>query len=84
MCFQLIAVDYERLALQSLFTFILLGNGPFELVSLSWVLAIAFSWPLILMPIQELVKSSDKREFIRFQKRSKLEFNTKLGCYSPV
>jgi hypothetical protein len=41
-------------------------------------------WIIVVVGVQELTKHSDKEEFIRFQKRSKLQFNTKLGCYSPV
>ncbi|KAI3652468.1 hypothetical protein MP228_002793 [Amoeboaphelidium protococcarum] len=32
----------------------------------------------------ELIKKMDRSEYSRFQRRRKLEFNTKLGCYSPV
>jgi hypothetical protein len=59
-------------------------EGKKSLQQLGWIFGLAFGWPFILIAIQELVKSKEKKEFIRFQKRSKLEFNTKLGCYSPV
>ncbi|RUS33312.1 hypothetical protein BC938DRAFT_472133 [Jimgerdemannia flammicorona] len=43
-----------------------------------------FVWPVIFLPVQELVKMHDNKEYTRFQKRSKLEFNTKLGMHSPL
>jgi hypothetical protein len=39
--------------------------------------------PLIII-INELVKKHGRAEWIRFQKRTKLEFNTKLGMHSPL
>ncbi|CAG8501772.1 10188_t:CDS:2 [Diversispora eburnea] len=48
----------------------------------------AFVWYLvpilIFIPIQELVKMHDMKHYTKFQKRSKLLFNTKLGMHSPV
>lgn len=73
-----------RLLLQAGFSALFLLGGPFPLASLSWIIAVALVWPAVLVGVQEAVKRKDKKEFTRFQKRSKLEFNTKLGCYSPV
>jgi hypothetical protein len=58
--------------------FLLLKNLPY------YIYLIGFISPILFIPIQELVKMHDKKEYIRFQKRSKLEFNTKLGMHSPV
>jgi magnesium-transporting ATPase (P-type) len=55
-----------------------------SLAGVEWVLAIVFGMLIPIVGAHEVVKSMDKKEFTRFQKRSKLEFNTKLGCYSPV
>ncbi|PVV00571.1 hypothetical protein BB560_005043 [Smittium megazygosporum] len=44
-----------------------------------------FALPVILlMPVQELCKADDRNKYARFQKISKLEFNTKLGLHSPL
>jgi hypothetical protein len=65
--------------LQFCFCAVSLAHGPFELSKIPWfVYFIAFSWPIVLMPVQELVKMHDNKEFTRFQKRSKLEFSTKV------
>ncbi|RKP19463.1 hypothetical protein ROZALSC1DRAFT_13962, partial [Rozella allomycis CSF55] len=47
-----------------------------------WILV--FIWPFIDLLWNEFVKRWDKDSWTRFQKRSKLEFNTKLGMHSPV
>jgi hypothetical protein len=55
------------------------------LTDVPWfVYIIALCCPLVFIPVQEGVKMHDKRVFARMQKRAKLEFNTKLGQYSPV
>jgi hypothetical protein len=69
---------------QALFCGLSLLHGPFALSSLGWVYGLAFAWLVVVLAAQELAKAHDRKEFERFQKRSKLEFNTKLGCYSPV
>ncbi|KAJ3045042.1 hypothetical protein HK097_001311 [Rhizophlyctis rosea] len=44
-----------------------------------WVWFVAFVvGPVILVPVHEVVKVWDREEWKKFQKRSKLEFNTKL------
>ncbi|KAJ1549648.1 hypothetical protein HK405_006518 [Cladochytrium tenue] len=40
--------------------------------------------PAIQPPVHELVKLDDKKSWLRFQKFSKLQFNTKLGMHSPL
>jgi hypothetical protein len=63
-----------------------MANSDLGLSSLSWWLYIVslIGGPLIVLPIQEMAKMHDTQEWTRFQKRSKLEFNTKLGMHSPV
>lgn len=65
-------------------TIISASIGRQKMMSISWIFGIIFGCLVPIILINELVKSSDKKEFKRFQKRIKLEFNTKLGCYSPV
>jgi hypothetical protein len=59
-------------------------DAGIRIASLSWVFALVFVGPLLVAAFQEYGKSKDRKQVLRFQKRSKLEFNTKLGCYSPV
>ncbi|GBB83760.1 hypothetical protein RclHR1_10430003 [Rhizophagus clarus] len=74
------------LLLQIVFTTISLILDPFLLFKNLpyYIYIIGFILPILFIPIQELVKMHDKKEYVRFQKRSKLEFNTKLGMHSPV
>lgn len=66
-------------ALQFCFCAVSLHSGPYRLDSVPWfVYLLGFAWPIVLVPIQELVKMHDNKEFTRFQKRSKLEFSTKV------
>jgi len=41
-------------------------------------------WPIITIPAHEFAKKLDRKEYTRSQKRTKLEFNTKLGMHSPL
>lgn len=68
---------------QLIYTLLKLYNETDRIVSYS-CLILFFVSPLIFVPIQELVKWRDLKFFIRFQKLSKLQFNTKLGLHSPV
>ncbi|KAI8342242.1 hypothetical protein BD560DRAFT_339084, partial [Blakeslea trispora] len=80
-----IGAFFAVIALQFCFCAVSLSNGPFELPGIPWfVYFLGFAWPIILVPAQELVKMHDNKEFTRFQKRSKLEFSTKLGMHSPL
>ncbi|KAI9484564.1 hypothetical protein BDB00DRAFT_854740 [Zychaea mexicana] len=73
------------IALQFVFCAVSLVHGPFQLASIPWyVYFLGLIWPVIAVPVQELVKMHDDKEFTRFQKRSKLEFSTKLGMHSPL
>jgi hypothetical protein len=59
-----------------------LKDNPIELSKIPWfIYSIGFGWPIVLIPAQELVKMHDNKEFTRFQKRSKLEFSTKVRNY---
>ena len=49
-----------------------------------WIHIVCFVGVFINIPIQELVKADDRKKWILFQKRTKLEFNTKLGMHSPL
>jgi hypothetical protein len=71
--------------LQFCFCAVSLSHGPFTLISIPWyTYFLGFIFPLVLVPVQEVVKLHDEKEFTRFQKRSKLEFSTKLGMHSPL
>ncbi|RKO99118.1 hypothetical protein CXG81DRAFT_20758 [Caulochytrium protostelioides] len=48
----------------------------------AWFLAALL--PLVSLPLHEWAKHLDGERWTRFQKRSKLEFNTKLGMHSPI
>ncbi|KAF9156424.1 hypothetical protein BG015_005393 [Linnemannia schmuckeri] len=73
------------LALQFVFCAVSLFRGPHKVKDVPWWLfVISFLWPILFMPIQEIVKARDLKECIRAQKLAKLEFNTKLGMHSPL
>jgi hypothetical protein len=69
-----------------IFTTISLVIGPLSLLKNIpyYIYLVGLLSPIFFIPIQEFVKMHDKKEYVRFQKRSKLEFNTKLGMHSPV
>ncbi|KAL9541791.1 hypothetical protein PS6_010137 [Mucor atramentarius] len=74
-----IGAFFLSIVLQLCFCAVSLAHGPFELSKIPWfVYFLGFAWPIVLIPVQELVKMHDNKEFTRFQKRSKLEFSTKL------
>jgi magnesium-transporting ATPase (P-type) len=55
------------------------------LILVPWWIHLASVVPVLLIVIvNELVKRHGRQEWIRFQKRTKLEFNTKLGMHSPL
>ncbi|KAJ3189439.1 hypothetical protein HDU85_003069 [Gaertneriomyces sp. JEL0708] len=75
------AMAVACLALQFVFTGVSLGpHGPYNLSMLPWWLYLVslVPGPALTLAIQEIVKVHDRREWDRSQKRSKLEFNTKL------
>ncbi|XP_071964602.1 transmembrane protein 94-like isoform X2 [Antedon mediterranea] len=47
----------------------------------TWLIALL--WPLILLPLCEAAKYHDIQVFEKWQKRTKLQFGTKLGMNSP-
>jgi hypothetical protein len=68
------------IALQFAFCAVSLAKGPFSIRTLPWyVYFLGFAFVLVIIPAQELVKLHDMKEFTRFQKRSKLEFSTKVS-----
>nr|XP_006816343.1 PREDICTED: uncharacterized protein KIAA0195-like [Saccoglossus kowalevskii] len=71
-CFDMIIWDSTQLH----YEFSLL-DAPLE----AWLLGIL--WPLLLIPICEIVKLYEVRLHVRYQKRAKLQFGTKLGMNSP-
>ncbi|EIE87632.1 hypothetical protein RO3G_12343 [Rhizopus delemar RA 99-880] len=80
-----IGAFFISIILQFCFCAVSLAHGPFELSRFPWfIYFLGFAWPIVLIPVQELVKMHDNKEFTRFQKRSKLEFSTKLGMHSPL
>ncbi|KAF9330506.1 hypothetical protein BG006_006536 [Podila minutissima] len=73
------------LVLQFVFCVISLFRGPYRVQDLPWWLfVVSFLWPVVFLPVQELVKARDLKECVRAQKLAKLEFNTKLGMHSPL
>ncbi|KAJ1974141.1 hypothetical protein H4R35_003757 [Dimargaris xerosporica] len=74
-------------AVQTVFAAVTLAPGPSGFMErLPWyyfIIALAGPW-LFVVPVQELTKWHDRRQYDLFQKRSKLEFNTKLGLHSPI
>ncbi|KAJ1985953.1 hypothetical protein H4R33_003651 [Dimargaris cristalligena] len=63
-----------------------MASGPPNLMDrLPWYYyAVTLVAPVFFVPFQELIKWHDKKHVVLFQKRSKLEFNTKLGLHSPI
>ncbi|KAI0233554.1 hypothetical protein L0F63_002662 [Massospora cicadina] len=75
--------------LQCVYTLAFLLASPFTLAAClsalpRWFFPLGLASLLLLLPLQELVRWHDRVSFSQFQKRSKLEFNTKLGLHSPV
>ena len=55
-----------------------------RLSSVPWyVWVIGFTWPFLLLPVQELLKYWDKKALVKLQRHLRLEFETKLGMNSP-
>nr|XP_053634314.1 transmembrane protein 94-like [Cherax quadricarinatus] len=49
----------------------------------AWLWLMAFIWPFVLIPLNEVIKRREIRVNVRYQKRARLEFGTKLGMNSP-
>lgn len=76
---------HHSLVLQFAFCVISLFRGPHRVQDVPWWLfVLSFLWPVVFLPVQELVKARDLKECVRAQKLAKLEFNTKLGMHSPL
>jgi hypothetical protein len=78
-------MSFLTIALQICFMAISI-SGDFSYVSCLpwWIHLVSLFGVFINVPIQELVKADDRKKWILFQKRTKLEFNTKLGMHSPL
>jgi hypothetical protein len=75
----------DSLCLQAIFFAISNRNGPNSLLHLPWwIFLIALLPAPLVVVVQEGMKVHDIQEWDRFQKRTKLQFNTKLGMHSPV
>lgn len=48
-----------------------------------WAFVVMICWPAAIVGIDELVKSCDRKKYRHAQKFWRLEFNTRLGRYSP-
>jgi 1,4-dihydroxy-2-naphthoate octaprenyltransferase len=73
------------LALQVVFFALSVFSLNISLSQVSWwVYVFSLTAPLAIITVSELIKSHDKEEWQKFQKRSKLEFSTKLGMHSPL
>lgn len=61
------------------------SNVQSFLSAISWYLytCALLVYPIILVGVDEFLKRKERRWFIRFQKELKLDFETKLGKYSP-
>ncbi|KAJ3415516.1 hypothetical protein HDV05_004718 [Chytridiales sp. JEL 0842] len=71
--------------LQVSFSAVSLRGCPYYLSDLPWYIYFVAAFVVaIIIPIQELVKAHDRKEWDRFQKFAKLQFNTKLGMHSPL
>lgn len=77
--------NQNSLGLQFVFCVISLFRGPHRVGDVPWWLfVLSFLWPVVFLPVQEVVKTRDAKECVRAQKLAKLEFNTKLGMHSPL
>lgn len=60
------------------------ADSEFLLDSLSWsFIIVVILWPVCVTLLEELLKKKQKLWFTRFQKQLRLEFDTRLGQYSP-
>lgn len=48
-----------------------------------WSYIWAFSWGIVLLGLNELLRFQEIKINIRYQKRARLDFGTKLGMNSP-
>ncbi|KAI9596057.1 hypothetical protein BDF19DRAFT_439502 [Syncephalis fuscata] len=77
---------------QGIYTYVTMSATPpsgatdsYSFLDLPWyIYFMVFAWPIVFMPVQELVKWRECVHYTQLQKRRKLEFNTKLGMHSPV
>ena len=69
------SIDVHRLELTVI-------SGPSSVPVSVW--CIGFIWPIIIIPLLEILKYVDKRKFFAVQTLLRLQFGTKLGMHSPV
>jgi hypothetical protein len=75
-----VGASIAAIVLQFTFSAASIGITGYSMNRIPWyVYLLCLSWPFVFLPIQELVKAHDSKEYARFQKRSRLEFSTKLG-----
>lgn len=74
----------SSISLQILFFYVSIGNTAYLSQVPYWIYLSALGVLLLTCVVQEVVKGRDKLRWVVFQKRSKLEFNTKLGMHSPL
>lgn len=68
----------------ALFCLVSLGSVSFSLADLDpFVYVLVFGWPVVCLLMDELCKRAERRWFARYQRELKLEFDTRLGRYSP-
>eukprot|EP01117_Protostelium_nocturnum_P005661 TRINITY_DN2044_c0_g1_i4.p1 TRINITY_DN2044_c0_g1~~TRINITY_DN2044_c0_g1_i4.p1 ORF type:complete len:1569 (-),score=567.37 TRINITY_DN2044_c0_g1_i4:1041-5747(-) len=72
------------ISLQVVFFIISVRNHPMLLDQLGWyIYLLIFLWPAVALAIDEGLKVREREWFQRYQKGLKLEFDTRLGRYSP-
>jgi hypothetical protein len=71
-------------ALQIVFCAVSLANYPYLFGKLQWSFFIVlFLWPIPQTAIDEIIKRYERDWFYHYQKELRLEFDTRLGKYSP-
>lgn len=74
----------SSLGLQSAFFLAYTNSDLWLITKLEWyIYLIVFLWPIVILVINEAIKSIERRKHIIEQRILKLEFQTKLGMHSP-
>ena len=80
-----IATNSFSLLMQIIFTVVMSVSSQGSLFAIPpYLWAVVFCGQIPVVVFHELIKVYERRYWIRFQKRCKLEFNTKLGMHSPI
>lgn len=70
--------------LEVVYFIIYLTTVEFVLNKLTWyVYLLIFLWPFVMLIIEEFVKKTERSWFKAYQTELRLEFETRLGRYSP-